>query len=157
MAIVFLHDARVTIEAGTHRITLPSCTLTLSTRSSSVDVTDFQSSMFSPSFEVSTFSPIEIAGEAVEGPSLTDIGEVSDAQRLASAVRRGDEDAALLLADEVQLRYMQGDRFVGRSELERLLRDWYLAVGNMPAPPYPLTSLKDKTSDLLERLCRPAS
>ena len=49
---------------------------------------------------------------------------LSDAEALAWAVIRGDQQAALILADEVQMAYQQAKTFVPREELIRILKDW---------------------------------
>lgn len=48
----------------------------------------------------------------------------TNAERLAQAVLDGDIQAALLLADEVQLQFQQGKDFVPRSELLDTIRAW---------------------------------
>src|SRR6185437_6596875 len=59
--------------------------------------------------------------DAIRAATGTDCGErlpaLTDAQRLAFAVLDGDDQAALLLADEVQMAAMEGPAFVPRGEL----------------------------------------
>lgn len=47
----------------------------------------------------------------------------TDARRLALAVLDGDEQAALALADEVQMAFQQGEKFISRTRLQGLIEE----------------------------------
>ncbi len=93
-----------------------------------VTCSNFRLGVSQPYEEIAPFEHIPLsANVTITGTVVSEVVykskmSLTDAEKLAKAVLAGDTDAALALADEVQMAYTKQEKFVSRKELIAMLR-----------------------------------